>query len=126
MLYLSVQPFTSPIDILFSQSLHTPHNDFPVSFRRLASNFLADAPNILLLTYHHDSPGARSTLHKILRQIKLAFQWVLYGPKGGNSPGTGFYSVALTIWGGSKVNFPPRTLNKFKSFFAEFPEALIA
>ena len=24
------------------------------------------------------------------------FQWVLYGPKGRNLPGTGFFSVALT------------------------------
>ena len=65
----------------------------------------------------HASPGARSILHKNLRQRKLMFQWVIFGPKGRNSPGTGFFSVVLTIWGGSKVNFPPRTLNKFESYF---------
>ena len=62
------------------------------------------------------SPGARSILHKNLKQRKIVFQWVLYGPKGRNSPDTGFFSVALTIWGGSKVNFPLRTRNKFESF----------
>ena len=117
MLYLSVQPFTSPIDILFSQSLHTPHNDFPVSFRRLASNFLADAPNILLLTYHHDSPGARSTLHKILRQIKLAFQWVLYGPKGRDSPGTGFFRSLSPYGGALKLISPLELLTNLKVVF---------
>ena len=48
------------------------------------------------------SPGAISILQKNLRQRKLVFQWVLYGPKGRNSPGIGFFSVALTIWGALK------------------------
>ena len=41
--------------------------------------------------YQNNSPGAKSILHKNLRQRKLVFQWVLYGPKGRNSPGTRFF-----------------------------------
>ena len=45
------------------------------------------------------------------------------------SLGSGPLSVALDIWGGgggSKVNFPYRTLNKSSTFFAELPVAMIA
>ena len=35
-------------------------------------------------------------------------------------------NVSGNIWGGAKVNFPPRPLNKFESFFAAFPMAFIA
>ena len=35
-------------------------------------------------------------------------------------------NVAGNKWEGAKINFPPRTLKKFKSFFAAFPMAYIA
>ena len=64
-------------------------------------------------------------LHNNLRQRKLVFRWVFYGPKGRNSSGTGFLSVAITIWGALKLISPLELLLNLKKF-AEFPEALFA
>ena len=62
-------------------------------------------------------PGARSILHKSLRQRKLVFKWVLYGLKGRNLPGTCFFLWLLPYGGAIKLVSPLELITNMKVVF---------